>query len=169
MAKFIWGIKNTLSKDPAVTERLSHLSDITFEYSEPVQEGKYSCFRIYIGKKFYIAKAKNFAWFGQNLTKLLKAYNSNGTDANDLYFPIIKHIHNTGYYDVRIEFICQSENPYEVIKAEYLALKVVFGTSLCLNKNNEPYTPIWNEKTKMFGWLTQNQFLNFKKLVKANS
>ena len=34
MAKFIWGIKNTLSKDPAIIERLSHLSDINFEYSD---------------------------------------------------------------------------------------------------------------------------------------
>jgi len=167
MSKFIWGVKNTVSKDPAVKERLSHLSDITFNYvSDKPIDGHYSCFKIFVGRKYYIAKTKSIQWTLQNLNKILKAYNSNGTDGKDLYFPLVKHIHNTGYYDVQIEFICQSENPYEVIKAEFLALQEHVGKSLCLNKNKEPYTPKYNPDTHMQGWLTVNQYLNYKKLVK---
>lgn len=169
MSKFIWGVQKTISKDPAVKERLSHLSDITFNYvSDKLIEGCYSCFKLYVGRKFYIVKTKSLTWTEQNLNKLLKAYNSNGMDGKDLYFPIVKQIHNTGHYDVQIEFICQSDNPYDVIKAEFLALQEHVGTYSCLNKNKEPYTPKYNPNTKMHGWLTVNQYLNYKKFVKNN-
>ena len=85
-----------------------------------------------------------------------------------MYLPIVQHVHNTGFYEIQVDIICQDENPYKVIKAEFFALKDHVGNPLCLNKSAEPYTPKFNSKTKMFGWLTVNQFLNFKKLVKAH-
>lgn len=166
----MWSVNKTISQDKAVQERLEHLSDIKFEFTNgaPI-EGNYSCFYIYIGRKYYIVKAKTCMWVQSHLNKLLKAYNMNGIDAKDLYFPIVKQIHNTGYYQVQVEFICQSNNPYEVIKAEFFALQEHIGKSLCLNKNKQPYEPKYNPDTKMHGWLTVNQYLNYKKLVKNNS
>lgn len=166
--KYNWGVNKTLSKDPEVKERLSHLSNIKFDFipGNKPEDDMYSCFFLYVGRKYYIVKSKTCMWVEKHLNKLLKAYNTNGIDSKDLYFPIVKQIHNTGYYDVQIEFICQSDNPYEVIKAEFLALQDHVGKSLCMNKNKEAYTPKYNTDTKMHGWLTVNQYLNYKKLVK---
>lgn len=169
-SKYNWGVNKTLSQDPAVKERLSHLSDIVFQFtSDRPQDDHYSCFKLFVGRKYYIVKAKTCMWVQQHLNKLLKSYNISGISPKDLYFPIVKQIHDTGYYEVQIEFICQSTNPYEVIKAEFLALEEHVGKSLCLNKNKEPYTPKYNPDTKMHGWLTVNQFLNYKRLVHAHS
>lgn len=165
MKKYIWGINKTISKDPEVRERLSHLSDIKFAYigENPIPD-HYVCAKIYIGRKFYIVKTKTIQWLEMHLNKLLKAYNSDGMDSKDLYFPVVKQIHNTGYYDVNVEILKQSTNPYEVIKSELITLYESRENSLLLNKNKFPYIPKYNPKTKMYGWLTINQFLNYKKL-----
>jgi hypothetical protein len=165
--KFIWGVRSTVLKSDEIKERLEALSDIKFSYvSDLPIDDNYSCFKLFVGRKYYIVKTKSIQWIERHLNTLLKAYNSNGMDAKDLYFPIVKQIHNTGYYDVQIEFIMQSDNPYEVIKAEFLELQDHVGKSLCLNKNKEPYMPKYNTVTKMHGWLTVNQYLNYKRLVK---
>jgi len=164
--QFNWGINKTLSKDPEVVERLSHLSEVKFVFGDekPIPE-TYSCFKIFVGRKYFIAKTKTCMWLETHLNKMLKQYNSKGLMNNDIYFPIVKHIHNTGYYECRIEFICQSDNPYEVIKAEFLELIDSRDKTLCINKDAAPYIPKFNSKTNMFGWLTRNQFLNYSKLL----
>lgn len=166
--KNIWGIRNTiLSKD--IKEKIEDLNEIQFKFgSEVPLDDHYSCFKIYIGRKFYIAKTKTCLWLPLHLNKMLKQYNMNGTNSQDIYFPIVKHIHNTGYYECQIAFICQSTNPYEVIKAEFLALQEHKDNSLCINRNDKPYVPKFNPKTNMFGWLTKNQFLNYCKLLKKH-
>lgn len=168
MSKFIWGVKNTIQQSDEIKERLKTASNIVFHFDkEKPIEGNYSCFKMRIGNKYYIAKTKTCMWLEQHLNKLLKAYYSNGIDSTDLYHPIVKRIHTSGIYDINIEFICQSENAYEVIKAELEALYQYAGTLGCMNKNVEPYMPKYNRNTKMYGWLTKNQFLNYKKLVIA--
>lgn len=166
MAKYIWGVNKTISQDPEFKERLQHLNNIQFEFGKEKPTDLYACFILYVGRKYFIVKAKSCLWVEQHLNKLLKSYATSGIDSKDLYFPIVKQIFNTGYYDLQVEFICQSENPYEVIKAEYRALRLHYGKSLCLNKNKLPYVPKYNPTTKMHGWLTVNQFLNYCKLIK---
>jgi hypothetical protein len=170
LSNYNWAINKTISKDPEYKESISHLSDIKFQFEPgagPI-ENTYSCFMLFVGRKYYIVKSKTCMWVEGHLNKLLKAYSTSGIDGKDLYFPIVKQIHSTGYYDVNIQFICQSDNPYEVIKAEYMALQEHYGRSLCLNKNKEAYTPKWDHEKQMFGWLTKNQYLNYKRLVKAH-
>jgi len=168
--KNIWSVKNTILNSEDVTGRLKELYDIKFVFpKDKPQEDVYSCFKIYMGRKFFIAKTKTCLWLPNHLNKMLKQYNISGLNVNDIYFPIVKHIHNTGYYECPIQFICQSDNPYEVIKAEFLALQENKDNTLCINRNDAPYVPKFNSKTGMFGWLTRNQFLNYARLLKKHS
>ena len=168
MAKtFNWGVKKTLLQTPEIKERLSALEQIVFVPAGVTEKMIYTCAKLTIGRKYYIAKSKSLIWLQMHLNDVLKSYNMNGVA--DMYLPIVKHVHETGYYEIKVDIICQDENPYNVIKAEFLALQEHVGDKLCLNKSAEPYTPKFNQKTQMFGWLTVNQFLNFKKLVKAHS
>lgn len=167
MAKqFNWGVKKTLLQSPEIKDRLEAINQITFMPKGVTDKMVYTCAKLTVGRKYLIVRTKSLIWLQMHLNDVLKSYNMNGVA--DMYLPIVKHIHNTGYYDVQVDIICQDENPYKVIKAEFLALKEHVGQSLCLNVSTEPYTPKFNSKTGMFGWLTVNQFLNFKKLVKAN-
>lgn len=167
MAKsFNWGVKKTMLQDPEIKDRLSALSQIVF-VPDGINKLIYTCAKLTVGKKYYIAKTSSLAWLETHLNDVLKSYNMNGVA--DMYLPIVKHVHNTGFYEIKVDIICQDSNPYNVIKAEFLALKQHVGQPLCMNTEVKPYTPKFNTKTKMFGWLTVNQFLNFKKLVKAHS
>jgi hypothetical protein len=165
-AKFNWGVNKTLSQSTEIKERLEALSQIEFIPKGITDNMAFTCAKLTVGRKYMITRTKSLIWLQMHLNDVLKAYNMNGT--TDMYLPIVKHIHETGFYEVKVDIICQDQNPYNVIKAEFLALKENVGKPLCLNKTTDPYTPKFNSKTQMFGWLTVNQFLNFKKLVKNN-
>ena len=165
MSKFNWSVRNTLIKDEAVKERLAALSDIVFLPKGITDNPVYACVRLNIGSKFFIVKTKSLAWLEMQLNKCLKAYNISGLSVDNIFYPIVRYIHKTGHYEIYVKVILQSENAYQVIKAEYLALKKVEGQQLCLNASFAPYEPKFNAKTDMFGWLTKNQFLNYKKLL----
>lgn len=164
--KYNWGVNKTIIQSEEIKERLKALSQIVFTPKGITEKSIYTCAKLTIGRKYCIVKTKSLIWLEMHLNEVLKAYNMNGV--NDMYFPIAKHVHDTGYCEIKVNIICQDENPYNVIKAEYLALKEHVGQRLCMNKENIPYMPKYNPKTKMYGWLTINQFLNFSKLVKAN-
>jgi len=166
MSKFNWSVRNTLIKDEAVKERLAALSDIVFVPKGVTDIDKFVCVRLNIGHRFFIVKTKSLSWLESELNKCLKSYNISGLSVSNMFFPVIKYIHKNGYYEIEVKVIVESNNAYSVIKGEYLALKQAEGNSKCLNKSFEPYTPVFNSKTGMFGWLTVNQFLNYKKFVK---
>lgn len=162
--KFHWGVKKTLSQDPVITDRLEALSEIKFSYvTKPIPD-HYSCAKLMLGNKFFIVKVKTIQWLEMHLNQVLKAYNMGGT--KDMYLPVVEYIHKKGHYDIKVKFICQSQNAYEVVKAEYIALQENEGKQRFLNRSTEPYIPKWNPTTKKFGWLSQAQFLAYKKLVK---
>lgn len=166
MSKFNWSVRKTLIQDEDVKERLFALSDITFMPKGITDSDQFVCARLNIGHRFFIVKTKSLSWLEMELNKCLKSYNISGLKISNMFFPIIKYIHNNGYYEIEVKVICESYNAYTVIKSEYLALKQAEGNTKCLNKSFEPYTPLFNSKTGMFGWLTVNQFLNYKKFVK---
>lgn len=161
-----WAINKTILLKPEVKERVKALSQIVFIPSGITEKMVYTCAKLTVGKKYMIVRTKTLMWLEMHLNDVLKSYNINGVI--DMYLPIVKHVHDTGYYEIKVDIICQDGNPYKVIKAEYLALLQEVGKTLCLNKKAEPYMPKFNPKTNMFGWLTVNQFLNFKKLVKKH-
>lgn len=166
MSKFNWSVRNTLIQDESVKERLEALTDITFIPKGVTETALFTLARLNIGHKFFIVKTKSLAWLEMELNKCLKSYNISGLNVSNMFLPIIKYIHNNGYYEIEVKPILQSENAYKVIKEEYAALKKVEANTKCLNESFEPYTPLFNSKTGMFGWLTVNQFLNYKKFVK---
>lgn len=166
MSKFNWSVRNTLIQDEAVKGRLQALTDITFIPEGITVTPIFTCARLNIGNRFFIVKTKSLSWLETELNRCLKSYNINGLKADNMFLPIIKYIHNNGYYEIEVRPIIQSDNAYKVIKSEYVALKQAQGNTKCLNQSFEPYTPVFNSKTGMFGWLTVNQFLNYKKFVK---
>lgn len=165
--KFNWGVNKSLLQTPEIKDRLEALTQIIFIPKGITEKMAYTCAKLIIGRKYCIVKTKSLVWLEMHLNDVLKSYNMNGVA--DMYLPIVKHVHDTGYYEIKVDIVCQDENPYNVIKAEFLALKEHVGNTLCINKENKPYMPKYNSKTKMYGWLTINQFLNFGKLVKAHT
>jgi hypothetical protein len=139
MKKFNWGVNKTILQSPEIKERLEAISQIIFTPIGITEKMIYTCAKLTIGRKFYIVKSKSLIWLQMHLNDVLKSYNTNGVA--DMYLPIVKHVHETGYYEIQVNIICQDENPYKVIKSEFMTLKNNVGKPLCLNKSVEPYTP----------------------------
>jgi hypothetical protein len=84
-----------------------------------------------------------------------------GRNPNDLYFNFYNHVTDNPFNKFEIEVILASDNPYELLKAEYSTLKAGKEAGECLNLNNEPYIP---ENTQVNGkksWINRGYYLNF--------
>jgi hypothetical protein len=66
---------------------------------------------------------------------------------------------------MKVEVLFTTINGYEALKYELSLLEEWFGKKECLNKNNIPHIPKTIMAKKGANWLTQNQALNFRKLL----
>jgi|688.fasta_scaffold1028970_2 hypothetical protein len=122
--------------------------------------------KITAGNRFLIVKTKNLAWLFTELNKMQKKYVAQGVNKTNTYLPLIEHLYRRKLNEVSTEVLLHTENGYDILKMELELLREHYGTERCLNINSEPYIPAWNPKEKSFNWLTQNQLLNYYKLVK---
>ena len=88
-----------------------------------------------------------------------------------MFLPLIEYMHKRNINVVKVDMLIHSENGYAILKEELKQLREHFGSPRCLNPNNEPIMPQWKAPKKegergTFNWLTQNEYLNFKKLLK---
>jgi len=115
--------------------------------------------------KFYIAKVSNIDWFEKELQKTYGKYIRIGIPESNLYYPLIKHLYKQDRPKVSIEVLYTSDNGYKLLKFELEQLQEHFGKKDCLNLNNIPYIPKTVVAKTGSNWLTQNQALNFRKLL----
>lgn len=172
--KYNWAVHKTKVEDPVILERVKSLTDIKFLPAGITKEQIYTCARLNIGYRFYIVKTKSLAWLEIELNKCLKTYAISGLKRTNMFYPIIKYIYDKGYYDIQVDIICQSDNAYQVIKEEFLALKKAEGDNKCLNVYYEPYVSKYKRVEGLpsylgvFGWLTFSEYGNFMKFVKKH-
>lgn len=125
-----------------------------------------SILRISCGDKFYIAKTANPEWVVKEIKSTYARYvHKGGIPENNLFYPLLKHAWSNDISKMRIEILFTSTNGYQVLKYELEQLMQYFGTKDCLNHNNIPHIPKTVSMLKGSNWLTQNQALNFRKLL----
>lgn len=127
-----------------------------------------SILKISCEDKFYIAKTINIEWMIGEIRKVYGKYarQSTNTDfSKNLYFPLVKHIYMHDIHRLKVEVLFTTINGYEALKYELGQLEEWFGKKECLNKNNIPHIPKTIMAKTGANWLTQNQALNFRKLL----
>lgn len=123
-------------------------------------------FAIKCGPNIYIGKTSNLEWLANELKTTYGKYHRLGIPEGNLYYPLIKCY--TGRKDVKrleIEVLFASDNGYDILKFELEQLEMHFGQKYCLNKNNIPHLPKTVANKKGSNWLTENERLNFQKLL----
>lgn len=127
--------------------------------------------KITAGVKYIFIKTKSVSWLFNELNLLQNKYVRQGVNPNNIYLPLIEYMHHRKINEVKVDVLVHSENGYEILKEELKQLREHYGAERCLNVNSEPVIPQWKPATKdrkaQFNWLTQNQFLNYKKLQKS--
>lgn len=124
-----------------------------------------SIIKISCDDKFYIAKTSNILWIEKELQSTFGKYLRIGIPETNLYYPIVRLLYKQEKPKLVIDVLFSSDNGYDVLKFELQMLMEWFGTKDCLNKNNIPHIPKTTVAKKGSSWLTQNQALNFRKLL----
>ena len=122
-------------------------------------------FKLTVGEKFYIGKASNILFIKTEIQKVYGKYLRGGITEDNLFYPVVKELHKQDKPTLELEVMYQSDNGYNLLKHELEQLEEYFGTKNCLNKNNIPHIPKTVAMKKGSNWLTQNEALNFRKLL----
>jgi hypothetical protein len=124
--------------------------------------------KITVGKKYLITRSLNIEFIKNEIASCYKKYKyRQGVWETNYYYPIVKHIVSKDIQTVSISIIFQSESGYEVLKEELRQLEHSFGKRSCLNLNDIPHIPSFKTKATPNKWLTHNEYLNFKRLLKS--
>lgn len=100
----------------------------------------------------------------QNLNTGLMYFFKNtkkGRNPNDLYYNFYNHVADNPFNKFKIDLILVSDNPYELLKAEYLSLEAGIKENQCLNANKEPYVPQYTQVNGKKSWINRGFYLNF--------
>lgn len=124
-----------------------------------------SILKITIREKFMFFKTVNVEWMVEEIKTVYGKYLRNGVLETNLFFPLVKYIHKNEVHDIKIEILLTTTDGYQALKFELEQLMKWFGKPECLNINNVPHIPKTVVAKKGSGWLTQNQALNFRKLL----
>lgn len=124
-----------------------------------------SILKITCEDKFYIAKTVNITWLIEEIKTVYGKYLRGGVLETNLLYPLVKYVYRHEIHKIKIEVLFTTINGYQALKFELEHLMQWFGKRECLNKNNIPHIPKTVYAKKGSNWLTQNQALNFHKLL----
>lgn len=125
--------------------------------------------RLFYGdKKYVVVKCKNEFNSLKGVEKQLAAYLRGGKEnPGSLYLHLFRYVKNTPNLKFRAELVLESESGYELLKAEQLELEKGRKNKNCLSNAVNAYISVFDPDTKMYGWLTQNEVMNFQKWMKG--
>lgn len=126
--------------------------------------------RINYGDKYVIAKLKHLNQGLDRIENALNAYIRGGkNNPNGLYCHLFDYVNSHPGGKFKVNVLLESENGYELLKKEQMELDLGRKDPNFLNNQIEAYIPERDPDTEMYGWLTTNEVLNFKKWLKGRS
>lgn len=84
-----------------------------------------------------------------------------GQKEDDLHFDFYAHVESIPFSTYAIEIVKESNNPFELLKAEFLALEAGYDDLRCLNKEFDPYIPLNTQVNGKHSWINRGYYLNF--------
>ena len=142
-------------------------------YSIPRLYGIGPClYRLAFNDKYVLVKAKECQKSIEAIQKALNQFMRHSElqrNPENLYYHFFSFIsrHQKGTFEVKV--LLESDNAYELLKAEQLALNEARKDKNCLNNATEAYIPAYNEATETYGWISKSAVLNFRKWLKQGA
>lgn len=118
-------------------------------------------YKLWYSERYIIVKAKTLLRSVQTIEVDLGYFFKGREKEKNLYHDFYIHIECSPDQDFKIEVILQSDNPYELLKAEYIALEQGYSDINCMNKIFEPYVPKATQKNGKKSWINRGYYLNF--------
>lgn len=131
-----------------------------------------SCvYKLSFNDRYVIVKAKECDKSIEAIQKALNQFMRHSElqrKPQNLYYHFFSYVESKKEGTFIIETIKESDNPYELLKAEQENLWLAAKDVKCLNNNIEAYIPEYNEETGMYGWIPKSSVLNFRKWLKTH-
>lgn len=129
------------------------------------QSGIGACvFKLMYNGKYVVVKCKTLIRAVENINTGLKYFFKNtpkGRNPNDLYYKFYNFVAENPFHSFSIDPIIISENPYELLKAEHIALEVGEKDGDCLNQFFGVYIPEFTQVNGKKSWINRGYYLNF--------
>lgn len=146
------------------------------------QEVESCLYRLYYGDRYIIAKGKTlagsvfliekgYAYFiagggGTGRRNLGGVGHKEGDGKNTYYRKFYSYIKKNPALDFRVEVILESNNGYQLLKAEQEELTKAIRDKKLLNNNITAYIPKYRVDTQSYGWISRAYVMNFKRFLK---
>lgn len=125
--------------------------------------------KVAYGNKYIIAKCKSQPATLKNIEDSLNAFIRGGkNNPSSIYFHLFNYVKSHPDNKFKVDILLESDNGYLLLKKEQQELDKGKDNTNFLNNQLQAYIPAYNEERGMFGWLTKNNVLNFKKWLKTS-
>jgi hypothetical protein len=129
--------------------------------------GKCVCKVMYGTKKFVIVKCKDSMGSLKRIENSLNAFIRGGkNDPSGVYFHLFNYVTNNPGKKFKVEYLFESDSGYELLKKEQEEIDAAKRNPNFLNNQVEAYIPQYNDETEMYGWITKQEVLNFRRWQK---
>lgn len=121
-------------------------------------------YKLWYNEKYVVIAAKTIQRSIENINIGLKYFFQNtpkGRNPADLYYKFYCYVADNPFHTFRIEFLLQTTNPYEFLKAEQIALDAGKVDENCLNKYFDVYIPQFTQVNGKKSWINRGFYLNF--------
>jgi hypothetical protein len=121
-------------------------------------------YKLWYNEKYVVIAAKTIQRSVENINIGLKYFFQNtpkGRNPNDLYYKFYCYVADNPFHTFRIEFLLHTDNPYEFLKAEQIALDAAKTDDNCLNKVFDVYIPQFTQVNGKKSWINRGFYLNF--------
>ena len=137
-----------------------------------------SCvFQLFYGNRYVIVKGKSLA---SSIFFIEKGYayfvaggvdgegHKDGDGKNWFYNKFYSYVRDNPGLQWNIVVVVESENGYDLLKAEHILISKKIKDKRCLNVNVQAYIPKYRKSTRSHGWISRGSVLNFYKYLKSN-
>jgi len=128
-------------------------------------------FRLKYAGKFIIMKGKTLCGSLIILRNTYNYYNpevslKKNQHKDHLYVHLYSHYYRNPGHRFTIKIFAKKDRTtgqYELLKREQMELDKNMKNQLCLNNQDEPYIPNYNESTGKYGWIEKSAVMSFRR------
>lgn len=121
-------------------------------------------YKLFYQNKYVVVAGKTIQRSIENINTGLLYFFKNtpkGRNPNDRYYKFYCYVADNPFGNFSIDIVYRTENPFEFLKSEHLALQEAKKNENCLNTSFEVYIPQFTQVNGKKSWINRGYYLNF--------
>ena len=135
------------------------------------EDMEYVVYKLSYAGRYIVIKGKTLVGSLVILADTLASFNPGASRFKDhLYTHLYNHILECpgGRFRLKIMSTASTDQDfYDLLKTEQNLLDAAKYDTSCLNNQIEAYIPLYNENTRMYGWIPRAAVMNFRKYLRS--